>query len=140
MKAAITLRADMAEFARLEAFVGAFAKRRRLPAAERARLMVILDELFSNVVKYAHDDAGAAAGHVAVALSIRSAVLILEFNDDGPPFDPLAVAAPVLEVPADQRTVGGLGLHIVRNLVDAAAYSRAGGRNRLVLTRQLKWK
>ena len=58
-------------------------------------------------------------------------------SDNGAAFDPLSVPAPDLTTSLDERAVGGLGLHLVRNLMDRVSYSRAGERNQLTLVKAL---
>jgi hypothetical protein len=60
-----------------------------------------------------------------------------DFVDDGPPFDPLAHSSPDLDAPAEQRPIGGLGIAIVRALVDRGRYRRKGDCNHLRLVRGL---
>jgi serine/threonine-protein kinase RsbW len=135
MRASIDLRSEAAELIRLEAFAEKFARDCGLADEERARLLIILEELFTNV---AHGCAvGAAAGSVAVALGWRHGALTIDFVDDGPPFDPLSYSGPDLDVPSEQRPVGGLGIAIVRALADQASYRREHDRNHLYLVRRL---
>ena len=136
MRASITLRGEAAELARLEAFAEKFACNSGLADDERARLLVILEELFTNVVKHGYS-AQSAAGSVAVALGWKHGRLTIDFVDDGPPFDPLAHSAPDLDAPVEQRPIGGLGIAIVRALIDQARYCRKGHRNHLHLVRRL---
>jgi anti-sigma regulatory factor (Ser/Thr protein kinase) len=136
MRASINLRGEASELIRLEAFAEAFARDRGLADEERARLLVILEELFTNVVAHGYGR-GFAAASVAVALDWRRGRLTINFVDDGPPFDPLAHSAPDLDAPAEQRPIGGLGIAIVRALVDRARYCRQGHRNHLYLVRRL---
>jgi len=76
---------------------------------------------------------------IEVVLSLNAGELTIDFSDDGRPFDPLIAAPPDLDQPLADRPVGGLGLHILRSLVDHARYRRDGDRNRLVLTRAIAW-
>jgi serine/threonine-protein kinase RsbW len=135
MKASIALRSQTAELSRLEAFAEAFARDCGLADNERSRLLVILEELFTNVVAHGYGG-GFAAGSVAVALGWSSGRLTIDFVDDGPPFDPLTYRDPDLDTPPEQRTIGGLGIAIVRALVDQARYWREGRRNHLRLVRR----
>ena len=80
---------------------------------------------------------GFAAGNVAVALGWRRGQLTMDFVDDGRPFDPLAFPGPDLDAPPEQRPIGGLGIPIVRALVNEARYWREGHRNHLHLVRRL---
>jgi len=136
MRASISLRGEAAELTRLEAFAEAFARDCGLADDERARLLVILEELFTNVVVHGYEE-GFAAGNVAVALGWRRGQLTMDFVDDGRPFDPLAFPGPDLDAPPEQRPIGGLGIPIVRALVDEARYWREGHRNHLHLVRRL---
>ena len=136
MRASIILRRKASELIRLEAFAEEFARARDLADEERARLLVLLEELFTNVV--AHGYGGEfEADSVAAALDWRRGRLTINFVDDGPPFDPLAHSAPDLDAPPEQRPIGGLGIPIVRALVDEARYWREGHRNHLHLVRRL---
>ena len=100
-------------------------------------MLLILEELFTNVVKYGR--AGeVTATTIGVALALKGRELKIEFSDDGPPFDPLTVAPPDLERPIADRPIGGLGLHILRSLVDHARYRRKADRNHLFLRRSVR--
>ena len=136
MRASISLRAEHAELAPLQAFADAFAHECGLPDDERSRLLVILDELFANALTHGHRP-HSAGGNISIALGWRTGRLRISFVDDGPPFDPLAFGAPDLDAAGAERPIGGLGLHIVRSLVDQARYRREGGRNHLRLVRHV---
>ena len=136
MRASIALRSEATELIRLEAFAEAFARDCGFADDERARLLVILEELFTNVVEHGYG-VQFAAGSVAVTLGWKHGLLTIDFVDDGPPFDPLTHSGPDLDAPAEQRPIGGLGIAIVRGLVDRARYCREGYRNHLHLVRRL---
>ena len=137
-RASITLRAEHAEFTRLQAFADGFAHQYDLPDDERSRLLIILDELFTNAVTHGHRP-HPAGGTIVVALGCRAGRLRISFVDDGQPFDPLAFFGPDLEEATEERGIGGLGIHIVRSLVHQARYRREGDRNHLHLVRRVEW-
>ena len=86
-----------------------------------------LDELLSNVVRYAYDD---GARHRIDLKLETDAPFHLTIADDGKPFDPLADAPPpVLDGPVENRPIGGLGLHILKKMGLQLAYRREAGRN-----------
>jgi serine/threonine-protein kinase RsbW len=125
---------DPSELRRLIDFAAGFAHRNAFSDGERARLSIILEELFTNAVNHGFDrDAG--LGRIEVALVFDDGRLEIEFSDDGRLFDPLGRPLPDLGGLEGDRRIGGLGLHIVRALVDEARHFRSGGRNHLVLTR-----
>ena len=131
MRALTTLRSERTELDRLQAFAGAFARDCGFADDERARLLVILEELFTNVVSHGN------AQCVAAALGWSRGRLTIDLIDDGPPFDPLAHPRPNLDAPTEERPIGGLGIAIVRALVDKARYRRQGSRNHLRLSRRI---
>ena len=137
MRAALTLRNEIAELPRLVAAATEFAEQAGLPADELNRLLIIIDELFSNIVRYGYDQP-AAHGTIAVNLSYIRGRLRLEITDDGRAFDPLAQPDPNLDLPASERPLGGLGIYFVKKLVDDLEYSRRGDCNRLVLSRRIR--
>jgi anti-sigma regulatory factor (Ser/Thr protein kinase) len=137
-RASITLRTEDAEFTRLQAFAVEFAHQCGLPDDERSRLLIILDELFTNAVTHGHGP-HSAGGTIAVALGWRAGRLRISFVDNGRPFDPLAFRGPDLAGAAEERGIGGLGIHIVRSLVHQARYRREGDRNHLHLVRRVEW-
>jgi anti-sigma regulatory factor (Ser/Thr protein kinase) len=136
MRASITLRGEHAELTRLQAFAEEFAHECSLPDDERARLLIILDELFTNAVTHGQGP-HSTGDDITVALGWKTGRLRISFVDDGLPFDPLAFGAPDLDAAGEERAIGGLGIHIVRSLVDQARYRREGGRNHLHLIRHL---
>jgi anti-sigma regulatory factor (Ser/Thr protein kinase) len=136
MRASLSLRCDPADLRRLAGFAEEFAGCNSLPAGERARLLIMLEELFTNAVNHGYG-LEAASGRIDIALALEAGRLKIAFSDDGRPFDPLAKPLPDLDRPAAERLSGGLGLPILRSLADDARYSRDGDRNHLVLIRKI---
>ena len=97
-------------------------------------LRLVAEEVLTNIARYAFELEASAA--VEVRLSFTDAAAVLEFRDQGKAFDPLAQPAPDLEVPPEERPLGGLGLTLVRALVDEARYAREGPTNVLHLVKR----
>jgi sigma-B regulation protein RsbU (phosphoserine phosphatase) len=95
------------------------------PAALEVRL--VAEEVLTNIAKYAFDPAATPAAELTFA--IADDAVVLEFRDGGRAFDPLAPPVPDLDVPLEQRPVGGLGLALVRALADEVRYVREGPTN-----------
>ena len=131
------MRGEVAELNRLEAFAEAFSHDCGLAGDERARLLIILEELFTNTVKYGYPEGAAAAGRIEVGLAVTRGRLEIHFSDDGRPFDPLSHTPSGPDRPPAERPLGGLGLQLLRSLVDEARYRRERGRNCLALVRNL---
>lgn len=100
--------------------------------ALRDDVRLIAEEIVVNAVEYGYDADG--CGEVVVAIERRSGALALEFRDDGRPFDPLALTPPDLDADIDDRPIGGLGLHLVRELAQTLSYAREEPYNVLRVT------
>lgn len=101
---------------------------------------VSFDEVLANVVRHGLAGRGDAAS-VELELRLDSSasppLCEVVVADDGPAFDPLAAAAPDTSLGIDEREIGGLGIELVRRLMDEVEYERRDGRNRLRLLRRL---
>jgi anti-sigma regulatory factor (Ser/Thr protein kinase) len=95
----------------------------------------VLDELLTNIIKFGHTDI--QAHEIMLRLSIEGDALVAEIEDDGVPFNPMESPTPDMNAPLNERRVGGVGLHFVKNLMEVVRYDRVGDRNRLVLRRAL---
>ena len=136
MPSHLTVRAKPAAVPQVEAFVADFAAHHRIDPGDRNRVMLLLEELVTNL--YAHGSVKGSGGCTAeIALSLEQDRLSIEFSDNGKPFDPLAQPLPDLDVPAESRLLGKLGLHILRAFVDEASYRRIGDRNVLRMVRRI---
>ena len=94
-----------------------------------------IEELVTNCIKYGYQDAN---GHtIDFLLSVDEGVLSLEVVDDGNPFNPLDAPRPDLSLSPEKRPIGGLGLHLLRELADGMRYERRDGTNRLRLTKRM---
>ena len=135
MEARLTIRIDTAAMRDVHGFVADFVTRHALATDEQHRIMIVLEELITNLAKYGYQNR--PAGNAEIAMQLDAPHLTIEFIDDGDPFDPLAAPPPDLEAPLEERDLGGLGVHIVRSLADEVRYSRAGDRNVLQLMRRV---
>ena len=118
------------------AFLETFLRAHAVAADDIARFMIAAEELVSNLVKYGYADE-AARGAVTVTLRSAGGRVRVEMIDDGRPFDPFAQPAPDLEAPLEARPVGGLGLYLVKQLMDETSYRREGGRNITTFSRRV---
>ena len=100
------------------------------------RIDVAADEILVNISHYAY---APNAGEVTVQMDLDEATRMLSivFTDSGMPFDPLQKPDPDVTLPKEQRQIGGLGIFIVKKIMDAVDYRREGGRNILTLHKQI---
>jgi anti-sigma regulatory factor (Ser/Thr protein kinase) len=105
-----------------------------VPEEAVIELRILAEEVLTNVAKYAFGPGTIPA--LELSISLGEAETVLEFRDEGQPFDPLAVPVPDLELPPELRPTGGLGLTLVRALADEARYERRGASNVLRLVKR----
>jgi len=132
----LTLQNDLSEIGRIAAIIEIFCADRKLGEATANAINLALDELLTNTISYGYDDTGKHA--IEIDLVQDDDRLTLTLRDDARPFDPTQAAEPDIEAGIDERPIGGLGIHLVRAMMDKIEYRRADGHNRLTLTKLLK--
>ncbi len=127
----LTLTADIAEIPRLLDGVEAFAAAADLVPGVEQKLALCLDEAVTNIIMH-----GAPSGPILVQLDQGpDGKVTARVEDDGPAYDPTSAADPDhLLAELDDRPIGGLGIHLIRKMMDSVDYSYADGRNRLTLS------
>ncbi len=119
----------------LTAFLQQFWSSASLPPAGCLAFELALEEIFMNVVM--HGAAGEGLRQVQLSLAITPEGLTMTVEDDGPGFDPLSLPPPDLTASLADRPVGGLGVFLVRKVMDSVSYARVAGRNQLRMSKRL---
>jgi len=132
----ITIVNQGGQLARVAGLLDRLGAEHHLAPEVLADMQVALDEVLTNITDYAYTDQ--AEHEIHIRLQVLDNVLEAVIEDDGAPFNPLAIPAPDVSTPLRERRVGGVGIHFVRSLMDEVAYDRAGERNRLVLRKRFK--
>ncbi|MDE2787193.1 MAG: ATP-binding protein [Chloroflexota bacterium] len=96
------------------------------------KLNLVLEELGVNIVNYS-----GATGDIEISLASDEERVTVEISDDGRPFNPLLdQETPDISAPLGDRPIGGLGIHLVRTMMDEMWYSREDGKNKLAMTKR----
>jgi anti-sigma regulatory factor (Ser/Thr protein kinase) len=132
---AFKLQTDSDALERLGPELEEFGLRQQLPAATIFAVNLAIEEVVTNIISYGYDTPGAHV--IAVELDVADGIVTATIEDDARPFDLLAAAEPDVSAPLEERSVGGLGLLLVRRLMDDVTYERQDGRNRLTLKKQI---
>ena len=103
------------------------------PAKLKNMVSIAAEEIFSNISRYAYYP---SVGGVTVRIMVDSDITII-FEDSGKVFDPLSGNDPDVSLSADEREIGGLGVFMVRNIMDTAEYRREGDKNILTVRKKL---
>ena len=102
---------------------------RGAPETVIAAVLIAADEVLANVLD--HGGGGGAVPEARIDVSVRDGCVTVEVADDGVAFNPMETPAPDTGLSVEDRAIGGLGIHLVRKLMDTVSYARSGGRNRL---------
>ncbi|MCY4648136.1 MAG: ATP-binding protein [Gammaproteobacteria bacterium] len=101
------------------------------------RFCLALDEILTNVISYGFEGIRGEP-RVRVDFGLGDDLLVIRIEDNGSSFNPLADAPlPDFTLPVDERPIGGLGIHLAKNLVHDISYRREKNRNCLTLTQPL---
>ena len=131
----ITLKNDHSEVRRLAALIEDFGASAGLSSKLVHDLNLALDELLTNTIGYGYDDE--EEHQITVRVSLGKDAVTAEIEDDAAPFDPFSVPPPDLESTLAERPVGGLGIHIVKSLMDRMDYQRKDDRNHVIIEKAL---
>ncbi len=107
------------------------------PMKTQMQIDVAIDELFSNIARYAYNpDTGPAT--VRVEVEEDPLCVIITFIDNGKQYDPLSTETPDITLPAEERDIGGLGVFLVRKTMDDVTYEYKDGQNILRIKKNIK--
>jgi len=101
-----------------------------VPEKTVLELELAVDEAVTNIMLHGYSS---SEGRIWISCGVEGGRVRVRIEDEAPPFDPTEAAEPDLEGDADERPIGGLGIHLIRRMTDELRYERAGGRNILVL-------
>lgn len=97
---------------------------------------LVVEELVMNIVNCAYPDGGNDYLNVEAMRDEKS--ITLRFSDGGVPFNPLEKEVPDTSAPIEQRPIGGLGIYMVVNKMDAVDYEYTGGENILTVKKYIR--
>lgn len=132
----IRLPVDLKEVERLNRIVRQFGDLHEVPGRTLYAVNLALDEIVTNIVLHGFDDP--AGQELQIVLTALPGVITAQVEDGGRAFNPLEAPAPDLTAPLDERTLGGLGIHLVKSLVDKVEYRREGEKNVLTVRKRIR--
>ena len=135
MQLTLELDAEIESLATADKAVGDFAESMSWPDEATFKVKLVLEEILMNVISYGGDSSHKP--RITLHLSQQNDLLSMEISDDGLAYDPLTAPPPDLESDLDDRPIGGLGVHLVRELMDNVSYRYKDGRNHLLVTKTL---
>jgi sigma-B regulation protein RsbU (phosphoserine phosphatase) len=118
-----------------------FATEHSLDDMVRRQTLLVLDDLLNNVASYAYDEEEGPddqTGTISIHAELTPSRLVLTISDEGVPFNPFGLNAPDVQLSLEERDIGGLGIHLVRTVMDEVGYRRRAGRNVVTVTKWLE--
>ena len=132
----LTLSPRLSELTRIRNELDQYLRECSLPDTVRNTLLVVTEEILSNIVRYGCCDE--ASDSIEVKVERESEVVHMEFIDSGEPFNPLEEAGRATAGQlVDNRKTGGFGVHLVRELTNYQEYTRKADRNHFRITKHI---
>ena len=134
-KLELTVPNRLSENARVKEHFNTFSEHYGIPERVRLKMNVVFDELLTNIISYAyHDD---KPHDIEIKMELSADRLKVSMVDDGIPFNPLGIEEPNTELGLEEREIGGLGIHLVRNMMDKVSYRRRIDKNVITVVEYL---
>ena len=113
----------------------AFSREHGIDIDTNRKMAIVFDELLSNIISYAYIDD--ETHNIDVIADLAWDRLTVTITDDGIPFNPFKSESPDTRISLEEREIDGLGIHLVRNVMDKVFYQRKTNRNEVTLLKYL---
>ena len=131
----LTLTNDIKRIPRLNAFIDDVCNANGIDMSESMQINLALEEAVSNVINYAYPTG--TKGDITIEAKSNGEKMFFIISDTGTPFDPTARPAVDTTLSAEDREIGGLGIHLIRKIMDHINYERTDGHNVFTLIKKL---
>lgn len=125
-KDSLTLNAELVSLETVTDFVNRFMESCGYGAKFQMQVDIVVEEIYANICNYAYPD---GAGDVTVDIAAEPERLTLAFTDSGFEYNPLEKEDPDITLSAEEREIGGLGVFMVKQIMDEVTYRRLDGKN-----------
>jgi anti-sigma regulatory factor (Ser/Thr protein kinase) len=115
-----------------------FARQHALPPAVLQAADLALEEHITNVLDYAYETGDPSRHEILLHFELDGSFFKIEVEDDGRPFNPLSRPPVDITLPPDEKSIGGLGIHLIRRSMDVVEYRRERDRNILTMRKRIR--
>ncbi|MGE4569405.1 MAG: ATP-binding protein [Bacteroidales bacterium] len=131
----LVLEASLNELPRLTTFLESIEEEWQWNPSLTFSLNLVLEEAVTNTISYGY--AHAAGKTIELTFVLSGNELLITIRDEGVAYDPTRHSDPDISLPAEDRPIGGLGILLIKKLMDSVSYKREGGFNHLILTKRI---
>jgi serine/threonine-protein kinase RsbW len=124
------------ELSRIELFLQELGEEWTLSESLILSINLVIEEAFTNIVSYGYDDNNKHT--IELCFEKYTEELKIKIIDDGHEYDPTLKAEPDITLKAEERPVGGLGIYLIRQIMDYVEYRRIENKNCLILTKRME--
>ena len=135
MEYTLSLHNDVQEVPLLATFMDTISEENDMDMELSLNINLAVEEAVVNVMKYAYPEG--TVGEVRVDASVTDGLLTIIITDSGSPFDPTGKEDPDVNLPAEERSIGGLGIFLVKQFMDTVDYQHTDGKNILTLVKKI---
>lgn len=135
MNKTIIINNDIQELVQLNLFVDGICNELHLDNEMQMNLNLALEEVVSNVILYAYPEK--SNEKISISAQMTNGLLVFTISDSGLAFDPTAVPEADVTLSAEERQIGGLGIYIVKNIMNEVTYQRMDEKNVLTLKKNV---
>lgn len=135
MEYTLTLHNDVQEVPLLATFIDTICEENAMDMEMSMNINLAVEEAVVNVMNYAYQEG--TVGEVRIDASVTDGLLTITIADSGTPFDPTGKEDPDINLPAEERSIGGLGILLVRQFMDIVTYQHTDGKNVLTLVKKI---
>ena len=135
MEKKLVIKNDISEISKLATFIGELSEELDFTPELNFNLNLVLEEAISNVILYAYGNEKQKDISLVAYLSDNNLVFVL--TDSGAEFDPTKVPDADVTLSAEEREIGGLGIYLIRQIMNTVEYHRIDGKNVLSMSKQL---
>lgn len=132
----LTLTNDLSRIPRLNSFIDEVCEANGFDMSTITQLNLAIEEAVVNVMNYAYPEG--TKGDITIETMSDGKEMTFTITDTGKPFDPTAKPEVDITLSAEDRSIGGLGIHLIRKIMDRINYERTGGHNILTLIKKLQ--
>lgn len=135
MEKSIIFKNELSEISRLNAFVEAVGEDFNIAPNMILNLNLVLEEAIVNIINYAYPKKN--EGMIYLSAHLRDGSVVFVLTDTGKEFDPTMAPDADISLPAEDRAIGGLGIFLIRQIMNEVRYERIDGKNILTLEKKL---